>query len=91
MKTAVFRKANNAGQVLNFVSHHAPSAKSAVFRALMDRLDSHIRADDLEEKEVERQRVMETLESNGIRRASSKMLTREEKPRKGKRRRALNK
>ena len=50
LKTAVFRKANNTGQVLNFVSHHAPSAKSAVARALMDRVDSHIRAYDLEDK-----------------------------------------
>ena len=48
LKTAVFRKATNTGQVLNFASHHAPAAKNAVVRALMDRVDTHIRKDDLE-------------------------------------------
>ena len=40
-------------------------AKNAVVRALMDRVDTHIRKDDLEGQRAEKLRVIETLESNG--------------------------
>ena len=47
---------------LNFDSQHSASAKSAVVRALMDRVDTHVGA---EGKTAERTKVLEILELNG--------------------------
>ena len=62
LMTAVHRKPTCTSQVLNFDSHHSALAKSAVVRALMDRVDTHVGA---EGKTAERTKVLEILELNG--------------------------
>ena len=65
LRTSVFRKPTNTDQVLNYHSEHAVSAKTAVARALMTRVETHSGPDDEEGKEREKSHIVEVLEANG--------------------------
>ena len=65
LRTAVFRKTTCTNQVLNFESNHSRFAKSAVVRSLIDRIDTHLENEHIEERTTERYNVMEPLMLNG--------------------------
>ena len=61
IKTGVYRKPTHSGCVWAFDSHHPMSAKAAVVRALLDRVETHYDKDDIAGKEEEEEKVMESL------------------------------
>ena len=65
IKTGVYRKPMHSGRVLAFDSHHPVSAKTAVVRVLLDRVETHYDKDDIAGKEEEEEKVMGELEKNG--------------------------
>ena len=65
IKTGVYRKPTHSGRVLAFDSHHPMSAKAAVVRALLDRVETHYDKDDIAGKKEEEEKVMGELEKNG--------------------------
>ena len=59
------RKATHSGRVLAFDSHHPVSAKAAVVRALLDRVNSHYAESDFVGKEEELKGATAELAENG--------------------------
>ena len=62
--TSVFRKETSTDRVLNFHSHHSQSAKIAVVRSLMNRLETHFTPEDGDGKRLEREHIFEILRAN---------------------------
>ena len=46
-QTSIFRKPTNSGRVLNYDSERVASARTAVARALMKRVETHFARDDV--------------------------------------------
>ena len=65
LRRSVYRKPTHTDQLLQFNSHHATSAKSAVVHSLVNRLDTHFADDDIEGKEAEQDHIVEVLSVNG--------------------------
>ena len=65
IKTGVHRKVTHSGRVLAFDSHHPVSAKAAVVRALLGRVNSHYAEAEFVGKEEELKRATAELAENG--------------------------
>ena len=65
LRTGVFRKETHTDRTLAFNSHHAQSAKRAVVRALLDRVDTHFSEGDTEGRAAETIYAREVLAKNG--------------------------
>ena len=64
LRTGVFRKKTHTDRTLAFSSHHAQSAKRAVVRVLLDRVDTHFSEHDMEGQAVETAYAKQILAKN---------------------------
>ena len=64
LRTSVFRKQTHTNRVLNYRSNHAESAKIAVARALMARLDTHFTPSDVDGRKQELDNILGVLKAN---------------------------